>query len=93
MGGADTGSEIVHKELRSSFVYKGRNEVMLKGCIYQLKVVLVVAFFFFLIKAKANLCLCLLHSLTLWVSWGGAKGRCGFADRGKDQSVPSRPYP
>ena len=37
MDGPDTGSEIVHTGLRNSSVNKGRNEVMLKEHIYQMK--------------------------------------------------------
>lgn len=88
MDGTDTGSEIVHAGLRNSSVNEGRNEVMLKGHIYQMKEVFVLLLnFFFLIKAKGNVCLFMLHSLTLWGRWGGAKGRCGFIARGKSQNV------
>ena len=48
MDGPDTGSEIVHTGLRNSSVNKGRNEVMLKEHIYQMKEAFVfVAFVFF----------------------------------------------
>lgn len=87
MDGPDTGSEIVHTGLRNSSVYKGRNEVMLKEHIYQMREVFVFAAFVFQIKAKGNTCLFMLHSLTLWGRWGGARERCGFIARGKSQNV------
>lgn len=87
MNGTDTGSEIVHTGWRNSSVNKGRNERMLKGHVYQMKevFVFVFVFWFFFIKAKGNVCLFMLHSLTLWGRWGGAKERCGFTARGKSQ--------
>ena len=89
MDGTDTRSEIVHAGLRNSSVNEGRNEVMLKGHICQMKevFVLLLNFFFFSIKAKRNVCLFMLHSLTLWGRWGGAKERCGLIARGKSQNV------
>lgn len=47
MDGTDTGSEIVHAGLRNSSVNEGRNEVMLKGHIYQMKEVFVLLLNFF----------------------------------------------
>ena len=49
MDGTDTRSEIVHAGLRNSSVNEGRNEVMLKGHVCQMKevFVLLLNFFFF----------------------------------------------
>ena len=55
MDGPDTGSEIVHTGLRNSSVNKGRNEVMLKEHIYQMKeafVFVAFVFFFFFFQAS-----------------------------------------